>query len=310
MLFFGDFLCANEFSIPCTPTSIDNITRVELSDGWYDDLRITKNIEEELSAVINQNWDWDTILHAKFNDSVGAGNVIWSLDTVSHLLIKRKKVGDFKWLTLEVRKVKNADDFNVRNIDKTAIPEFDYEYAAVPIMNGVEGFYSSCEVNVKSDYLIIIDRDEIWCTKITDNYLDNVSIVPVGKNEPMYERFPTIISNSATNYEEITVNAQFLPGENEDGSGCRIDISDDKKLFEYNKRAKMFLRNGNFKILKSPGQIWGVYVTTPPSDTAQDNYKNRKLSFTMTETFDVEDEESLWEYGFLDENATAEWWNK
>lgn len=310
MMFFGDVLSGNEFSIPCTPTDINNITRIELSNGWYDDLRITKNIEEELSSAVNQTWDWDTILHAKFDGNISAGNVIWNFDTVSHLLVKRKKVDDFKWVTLEVRKVESVEDFNVRNIDKTATPEFKYQYAAVPIKNGVEGFYSTCEVDVKTNCLVIVDRDECWCTTISDNYLDNTSVVPVGKIETMYETYPTIISNSAANYEEITVNAQFLPGENEDGSGCHIDLTDNKKLFEYNKRAKMFLRNGNFKILKSAGQIWGVYVTTPPSDTAQDNYKNRLLSFTMTETFDVEDEEALWEYGLIDENATEEWWNK
>ena len=308
MMFFGDFLCGNIMSVPCTPTDVQNITRVELSKGWSDDLRITKNIEEELSSVINQNWDWDTILHAKFDSTTSAGNVLWTLDTVSNLLVKRKKVDDFKWITLEVRKVENIEDFNLRNIDKTAMPNFTYQYAAVPIKNGVEGFYSTCDVDVKSNCLVIVDRDEIWCTNITDNFLDNISVVPNSKQETMYSQYPSIVSNTDANYEEITVNASFFP--NEDDNGCHIDLNDDRKLFEYNKKAKMFLRNKNFKILKSSGQCWGVYITQPPSDTAQNHYKHRLLSFTATETFNIEDEESLWEYGFLDESSTEEYWNK
>ena len=181
MMFFGDFFCGNEMSIPCTPTDINNITIVEISNAWYDDLRITKNIEEELSSAINQDWDWDTILHAKFDGSLGAGNVLWSFDTVSHLLIKRKKIDDFKWITLEVRKVETMNDFNLRNIDKTAVPNFTYQYAAVPIKHGVEGFYSICEVDVKSNCLVIVDRDEIWATPIHDGFFDSTSVTPNSK---------------------------------------------------------------------------------------------------------------------------------
>lgn len=308
MMFFGDFFCGNVMSATCTPTDIDNITRVELSDGWYDDLRITKNVTEELSSSVKQDWDWDTILHAKFDDTTSAGNVLWTFDSVSHLLIKRKKINEFKWITLEVHKIEKIEDFNIRNTDVTAIPNIEYQYAAVPIENGVEGFYSIDNVMVKSECLVIVDRDELWCTNITDNYLDNTSVVPNSVVQTMYEKYPTVIRNSAANYEEITVNAQFFPTSED---GCDIEWEDDAKRIEYNNKAKMFLRNENAKILKSiDGNCWGVYVTTPPSDTATDDYKNRKLSFTCTEIFNIEDEESLWENGLINESASEEWWNR
>lgn len=308
MMFFGDFFCGNEMSIPCTPTDINNITKVEISDAWYDDLRITKNIEEELSYAINQDWDWDTILHAKFDSTTSAGNVIWTFDTVSHLLIKRKKVDDFKWITLEVRKVENIDDFNLRNIDKTAIPNFKYQYAAVPIKNGVEGFYSTCEVDVKSNCLVILDRDSIWTTNITDNFLDNTSIVPSSKLKTMFGEYPTIIRNSDANYEEISINCSFFPT---DEDGCTIIFDDDKKRIEYNKKAKMFLRNGNFKILKGmSGESWLVDINTPPTDSADGYYKNRKISFGAVEIGNVENEEDLWEANLIDESVTEEYWCK
>ena len=309
MMFFGDFLCGNVMSVPCTPTDIDNITRVELSNGWYDDLRITHNVTEEFGSEVNQDWDWDTILHAKFDSSVGAGNVLWNFDTVSHLLIKRKKVDDFNWITLEVHKIETIEDFNIRNIDKTAKPNYQYQYAAVPIKNGVEDFYSTCDVEVQSNCLVIVDSNEIWCTSITDNYLDNTSIVPSSKVETMYDRYPTIIRNSDANYEEITINAQFFPSENDDG--CSIDLDDDKKLFEYNRKAKMFLRNGKPKILKSmSGETWLVDINTSPSDTAEDHYKNRKLSFGAVEIGDVESEENLYDCGLIDKSVTEEYWNR
>ena len=306
MMFFGDLLSGNVMSVSCTPTDINNITNIELSNGWYDDLRITHNVEEELISQVNQDWDWDTILHAKFDGSVGAGNVLWNFDTVSHLLIKRKKVDDFKWITLEVHKIETIEDFNIRNIDKTAKPNYQYQYAAVPIKNGVEDFYSTCDVEVKSNCLVIIDRDSIWQTNITDNYLDSTSVVPNTVVETMYETYPTIVRNTNANYETISVNASFYPS---DENGCSIIIDDDAKRIDYSDKAKMFLRNGKAKILKSEdGRCFLGYVTTPPTDTADSNYRNRKISFSITEVGNIENEQDLYDNGFSD--VTQEWWNK
>ena len=305
MMFFGDFLSGNVMSVPCTPTDINNITKVELSNGWYDDLRITNNVTEELNSEVNQEWDWDTILHAKFNDSVGAGNVLWTFDSVSHLLVKRKKVNEFKWITLEAHKIESVEDFNIRNIDKTASPNYEYQYAAVPIVDGVEGFYSIDNVEVKSDCLVIVDSDEIWCTNLTDNYLDSTSVVPNTVVETMYETYPTIVRNTNANYETIDINAQFYPVDED----CMLDMEDDERRIDYSNKAKMFLRNGKAKVLKSQdGRCWGVYITTPPVDAAVDHYKNRKISFSCTEIFDIQNEEALFENGFID--TESQWWNK
>lgn len=306
MIFLGSMLSADIMSVPCTPTDINDITRIELSDAMYDDLRVTKNVTEELSSVVNPNWDWDTILHAKFDGNTSAGNVNWDLESVSHLIIRRKQIDEFKWTTIKVQKVKSIKDFNTYDIDITAAAQHTYQYAAVPIIRSMEGFYSIDTVDVKSQSLLIADRDEIWDTKLTDNYLDNTSVVPSNVVTTMYDRYPTIVRNTAANYEEITVNAQFFPLKDD---GCSYDIEDQKRI-DYNKRAKMFLRNGNVKILKSiDGNIWLVYVTTPPSDTAVDHYKNRKITFSCTEVGDPNSEEDLYNAGLIP-TVTPEWWNR
>lgn len=306
MIFLGSMFCADIMSVPCTPTDIDSITRIELSDGEYDDLRVIKNVTEELKVTVPQEWDFDTILHAKFNGNTCAGNVNWRFDTVSHLIIKRKKVGDFKWITLETHKVESIADFNIKNIDITARPNYEYQYAAVPIINGIEGFYFTYNVNIRSNSLMIADRDEVWNTHLSDNYLDNTSIVPQQTITTMYDRYPTIVRNTEANYEEITVNAQFFPT---DEDGCEIMLDDDQRRINYNNAAKLFLRNGKTKILKGvDGNVWLVYVTTPPSDTAVDDYRNRKITFTCTEIGDPESERDLYDAGLI--TATEEWWNR
>ncbi len=306
MIFLGSMFCADIMSVTCTPTDINNITRIELSNGEYDDLRVTKNVTEELKATIPQEWDFDTIFHAKFNGHTGAGNVNWTFDTVSYLIVKRKKIGEFKWITLEAHKVQTVKDFNIKNIDITATPNCEYQYAVVPIIDGIEGFYFTANVHVKTRTLLIADRNEIWNTYITDNYLDNTSVVPQQTITTMYDKYPTIIRNTEANYEDIVVNAQFYPMDEE---GCEIITDDDQQRINYNNSAKFFLRNGNTKILKGiDGNIWLVYVTTPPSDTAIDDYRNRKITFTCTEVGDINSEKDLFEAGLI--TATEEWWNR
>ena len=46
MIFLGSMFCADIMSVTCTPTDIDNITKIELSDGVYDDLRVSKNVTD------------------------------------------------------------------------------------------------------------------------------------------------------------------------------------------------------------------------------------------------------------------------
>lgn len=308
MMFFGDLFSCNEMSIPCTPTDINNITRVEISDGWYDDLRITKNVTEKLSATVNQDWDWDTILHAKFNDSLGAGNVLWNLDLVSHLLIKRKKVDDFKWITLDVQKIVSVEDFNIRGTDITATPNNEYEYAAVPIFNGVEGFYSKTKVDVDIDSVVIADRDEIWCTIFSDNYFDSTTPSTSSVVTTMYDKYPTVVRNSDANYEEVSVTASFFPLD--ETGGCDFDVSD-KARIKYLNKAKEFLKNGEIKILKSmDGRVWLVDINTPPTDSANGHHANRQLTFSCVEIGDVNNEEYLWEYGFISEDVTEDYWLK
>lgn len=306
MIFLGSMFCADIMSVTCTPTDIHPITRIELSDGEYDDLRVTKNVADALNVSIPQEWDFDTIFHAKFNGHTGAGNVNWTFDSISHLIVKRKKKGEFQWLTLEAHKVQTIKDCNLKNIDITATPNCEYQYAVVPIINGTEGFYFTCDVTVKSNSLIIADKDEVWNTHLSDNYLDNTSVVPQQTITTMYDRYPTIVRNTEANYEEITVNAQFFPM---DENGCQVMLDDDQRRMHYNNAAKQFLRNGKTKILKGiDGNIWLVYVTTPPSDTAADYYRNRKITFSCTETGDVNSEKDLYDAGFI--TAAREWWNR
>ncbi len=312
MMFLGSFLCGDVMSVPCTPTNIDNINYVEIGNGEFDDLYITKDTSAELIEKPPQNWDFNTILYAKFDGNTLAGNVDWSLDTVSTLLIKRRKADEFQWITLSVKSISAIDDFNIKFKDITGTDSVQYQYAAVPILNGIEGNYSYADVTCKNRFLVIADEDEIWSTIVTDGFCDTVSNVPSSTVVTMNDRYPTVVRNTSANYETVTVTANFVPTTIDEETGCvhfNINNSTNDIYVKYSKQFKEFLNNGKTKLLKNiDGRAWLCYVTTPPTDSADGNYLNRKLTFGVTELGDINNEEDLYDAGLI--TASEEWWNR
>lgn len=309
MIFFGSFLNADVMSLACSPTNIEDINKIELSNGVYDELFATNDVESELTENIQQEWDFDTILHATFDGNALAGNINWATKSVSDIAIKRRKVGEFNWITLETKEVNTFDDFSIVGIDKTAAPNFEYEYVVIPVLNGIEGNYSSAlPLKVISNSLVVLDKDEMWATIITDGFCDEVSNVPSSVITTMNDIYPTIISNTSANYKTITVNCQFLPTNEEDCFEYNT-YSDPAQITSNNNKFIEFLNNKKPKLLKNiDGRIWLVYITTPPTNSADGNYLLRKITFGCTEIGDVNSEEDLYYAGLI--TATEEWWNQ
>lgn len=308
MFFLGyNFLGADETAIPISPVLPQEETVVELSSVMADTLAITKNVEFELTSDVNTEWDWDTILIAEFNDDTFAGNVKWALDTISHMAIKRRVVGTYKWITIAVREVNSIEDLNIGGTDITC-ESLEYEYAIVPIFQGtIEGEYSPAIADVINTDLVVIDKTGIYHTPITDGYCDTTDVQPNSVLELLHNRYPSIVRNTMANYETINVTGTFIPFK-----GDCIDaeaFDDDRRRILYAREIKEFLTNGLTKVLKNvDGQCWLVYVTTPPSDSADGYYNVRKLTFGCTETGSLKSEEDLYYAGLLD--VPEEYWNE
>lgn len=68
------FICGSNFvggesACALTPTGVENINYVELKNGIYDDLYITKATDFELTHECPKEWDFNTVLWAKFNNT-------------------------------------------------------------------------------------------------------------------------------------------------------------------------------------------------------------------------------------------------
>ncbi len=313
MMFFDcSILCTDVMSIPSTPTDVDNITNIEIKNAQYDDLFATKNVEYSVGMNIPTTWDFDTILHAKFDGNLIAGNTDFTLESVSGVLIKYKKADDFNWIPLAYYPINTIEDFNIKFSNKACAFTYEYEHAIVPVLNGIEGIYAISKTKCESDRLVVVDEDELWSTSITDGFCDRTRVAPSSAVETLYDRYPHIIRNTRANYDTITVSGTWIPTEDE--SGCAmIDLNDTTNvgmMTAMNNKVKDFLTNDKIKLLKNiDGGLFLGFVTTPPSDTANDNlYNYRKISFGLTETGSATDVEKLYEAGLIDQSASEEWW--
>lgn len=309
MIFLGNtFFGADAFTISHSPTYQKVEDYISITGVELDYLYVTDDVNSEITeqTILPTSWDFDTIMYSDFNGTTLAGNVDWSIDTVSHVAIKRRRSGEYKWITLAVKSVYDLTDFNIDKYDLTTT-NAEYEYAFVPILNGTEGAYNKTVVDVRNDALVISDSTNTYFTIMTDGFCNTVDNAPNATLTTIYDKYPSIVRNTNANYETIDVTGTFMPlDENE----CTYEDAwnDDRIRILYQRKLKDFLSNGRNKILRNvDGQTWLVYVTTPPSDTGNTVYNYRVLSFQCTEIADIEDEEMLYKSNFTD--ATKEWWN-
>lgn len=313
MIFLGTILGADEFTVPLVPTDLSHINKVRIQNGVFDKLYITRDVESDMTATPPNEWDFDTILYAEFENTTKAGNLLVSLDAITHLIVKRKKTSEFKWITIDAKEILHDPDMtyeemiaqmDMRGSDKTATIGYEYEYSCVPVLHDIESVYSTAKAFCDCKGIVILDHEEIWMTAITDNMLDTTANVPNSVIETMWDKYPTVIRNTEANYETIEVTASFVKGDAE----CDVDWDDEVGNSAYSRSAYEFLRKDTPKVLKdTDGRIWLVYVTTGPSDQGDMDTQLRKLTFTCTEIGSMDSEPDLWDAGLI--NAGEEWWN-
>lgn len=307
MFICGSNLVGGNLAYSPTPTNLENIDYVEIKNGIYDDLYITKAVNFEFSSEITQGWDFDTILWAAFGGNTNAGNVDWNLETVSHLIIKKRNIGSFEWKTIVVKEISEIEDFRISYNDYTCPSGVDIQYALVPVLYGTEGNYSSAAVKSEFSGMFIIEGESYLHTDITDGFCNTTRNIPSTNVELLNKKYPVFIKNSIANYDTGTCVGSFITDE------CDIENSQSQSQnysrVVFQRSAMDLISDGIPKILKlNDGRIWLVQVTPNPTDTASESYANRNVSFSWIEIGDVNSEEDLYYLGLS--NVTEEWWNK
>ncbi len=308
------FLCGSNFvggALACaiTPASMEEIHYIALKNGIFDDLYISKAVDFELTDTCPEEWNFDTILWAKFSGNANAGNVDWNLETTSHLILKSRNEGEFKWKTIAVKEIHSTEDFVINYPDYLTASGQTVEYAVVNVLYGAEGNYATTKITPKFSQMFLIEEGIVWGTEITDGNCNTTRCIPSSTVELLNSRYPVFIRNTLANYDTGTCTGSFVPLMDEDGCELAYDDQHDYQRIKYQKAFMDFLTDGIPKILKLPdGRLWIIQVTPSPSDSAKTRYNDREISWSWVEIGDVNSEEDLYYLGFS--HVSPEWWNK
>ncbi|MCM1441782.1 MAG: hypothetical protein NC131_21610 [Roseburia sp.] len=302
MVILGSFLLGADCSYECTPVCVDNINYAELCEGVYDGIYASHDTDIDTGYDLCGAWDMNTIFASGYDDSINAGNIDFSLSTVSHLAIKRRKVNTFKWNTIFVKKVDKPEDFYIAGTDIFNAGSTAYQYALVPILNNTEGDYSIVEAFSDFEGLFLLEKDTIYGTAL-DVKCDTQRNHFVLRNDPLLGRYPRAVYTSDANYESGTVEGYF----------CKFNINNEdyypEDSFAYRQGLTDFLTNKKPKILKLfDGRMWLVNIDeTSISDVEDSHWLHRKTSFGFFESGDCSSEKDLYDAGLTDINS--EYWS-
>lgn len=293
MLFCGA-ICGAVHSADATPTNIGNVTSITLDNGVYDSLYATNEVIENWDGSISYEWNYNTVLFAEFKNNLYAGNVDFSIDTVTSLKIKRRKLGEYLYKTICEIPIHSNADFTFQRYDYLAASNQEYEYALVPCFGGTDGAAKSNVVKSEFEGVFLVEKDISYQAFLNMSLTHKrvrggSSITTLGRRTPFH------VSNGLSNYTAGSLSATYI-APNGDGS---YDVDNGWK---YREDINDFLTNGKPKILKNfEGKIWIVYVLEDTiNESEKDHYQNIITSFDWFEVGDANNISDLYINGFID----------
>lgn len=285
-------------SLDIAPTSVNNVTTVQVQNGIFDHFHLTSNVTSDYSPIKNTEWAYLDIIVANFDGNINGGNVDFLLQYLTAIKVKRRIKGTFNWVTLKTVTVKAFEDLNFAFNDYIAANNTDYEYALVPILNGVEGDYITNSITSQFKGVFICEKDSIYKFYAGVAYGTGKRVKKIGVFEPYGSKYPVIVANAKTNYYSNSISFTVLP----------LDYEKNRIMnrYEINKLTEEILNyitNNKAKIIKDwNNSIHLVYPSSEPNITYDNNWGMGKvdISFDYVEVGDANNEKDLMEFGLVE----------
>lgn len=299
MIFLGTTFCSGKYTLSPAPYSIAEITAIQLFDGTYNHLLLSTNASMTVKNF-DTEWTFDTKLNASFDKNLEAGNVGFSTKTTDTLVIKRREIGTYDWITIYAKEIKNSDDFNISIRDTYARASTEYEYSMSSFCNGTENGYVIRNVYSDFDGFYITDKDCLYGTIYDIDGCNTSRNLAAQTLELLNSKYMAVVSNSELNSDSGSISGTFLKLN-------EADTPDLSGSLEYRKDFKSRLANKRPLILKiDDGRIWMIKVSSNPTDIVGEHRNIRQINFEWVEIGDVNDMRSLYLNGFSD--VDSKWW--
>lgn len=278
------------------PGAFGNVTELKIQNGVYDEVYITKDVNEPYSTEKPTEWELYTLLLAQFKNNLDGGNFEGSLSQFDSIRIKRRKLGEFDWVTINQIPINAPEDLRFVGEDLFAQNETYYEYAFVTVLNNVEGNYIISGIESKFNGVFIADADTIYKFYAGVSYGGAQSVQQVGVFNPLNRKYPVYISNGAIDYMSGSITGTIMGNYENTHELNRKDMVQERDVL------LAFLKNKKPKIIKdSNGNCWLVFITGTPSVNFGANWGNglMTLNFEWSEVGDPNNTQDLQNFGLV-----------
>lgn len=260
--------CQDGNCIDAVPNNVVPIQTTTISNGIFDHFNVKSDVTSAYSPTIPTAWDFLTLMDCNFNGNIDAGNAMFSLSTLSGFKVKRRKTTDFSWITLSYIPITSPEEFSFTFNDNLAASLQDYEYAIVPVIEGVEGTYITNTITTNFNGVFICDLDTIYRFYAGAQYGQAEQVQKIGVFEPFGKQYPIVVSNALLNYQKGSVSGTVV--NNSFYTGASIDRL---AIVQERKELLNFLTNKKAKILKDfNGNSWLMIISGSPVTTYNNNY--------------------------------------
>lgn len=294
----GYDFCKDENTLNPTPLSSSNYNFTMLKNGIFSHWYVTNNAEYPYSSEEPTVWDYLTIMNANLNGNLQAGNISLLGDDIEGIKIKRRKIDSYDWITLKYIPVDELFESTTFSFnDYLNQNDTTYEYAFVPIINGVEENYITNTIASKFEGVFICDSETIYKFYNGVQYGSLERVQKIGVLEPFGSKYPVVVSNGMINYSKSSLKGTILNNDFENSHIIRR-----KEIVEKRETLLNFFTNKKAKILKDwNGNFWLMIIVDSPSVEFVNNYGMgiSNISANWVEIGDPYNQQDLYNTGLL-----------
>ena len=294
----GYDFCKDENTLNPTPLSSSNYNFTMLKNGIFSHWYVTNNAEYPYSSEEPTVWDYLTIMNANLNGNLQAGNISLLGDDIEGIRIKRRKIDSYDWITLKYIPVDELFESTTFSFnDYLNQNDTTYEYAFVPIINGVEENYITNTIASKFEGVFICDSETIYKFYNGVQYGSLERVQKIGVLEPFGSKYPVVVSNGMINYSKSSLKGTILNNDFENSHIIRR-----KEIVEKRETLLNFFTNKKAKILKDwNGNFWLMIIVDSPSVEFVNNYGMgiSNISANWVEIGDPYNQQDLYNTGLL-----------
>jgi hypothetical protein len=297
------FICGYDFlkdenTLNPSPLTISQYNSIKLENGIFSHWYVTSDGNAEYISEPPTVWDYLTIMNANMEGTLEAGNIGYFMENVDGIRIKRRKVGEFNWITLNYISLEElSGDIGFTFNDNLAQNGVEYEYGFFPVAQGIEGNYISNTIFSKFNGVFICDLNTIYKFDKDVEYGALDQVQKVGVFEPFGRKYPVVVTNGLIDYAKGSLSGTIL---NDDFNETK-QINREKIVEKRNNILKFF-NNKKAKILKD----WnGNYFLMIIVDSPKVDFVNfygmgiNKVNASWAEIGDPNNQQDLYNSGII-----------